>query len=109
MNLKGTLPILVLSVLEQGPCHGYSIAQQIKRRSDGILDFKEGTLYPALHSQEKKGLIKSDSKIENGRKRRYYKLTPKGTRALAKEREEWRLQSEAVTDILGGLTHAIAG
>jgi PadR family transcriptional regulator PadR len=107
MNLKGTLPILVLSVLENGPCHGYSIAQQIKQRSEGVLDFKEGTLYPALHSQEKKGLIKSESKIEKGRKRRYYKLTPKGTRALAKERQEWKLQSEAVTDILGGLTHAI--
>ena len=107
MNLKGTLPILILSVLEQGPCHGYSIAQKIKQRSDGILDFKEGTLYPALHSQEKKGLIKSESKIENGRTRRYYTLTPKGIKALAKERQEWKSQSEAVTDILGGLTHAI--
>lgn len=106
MNLKGTLPILVLSVLEQGPCHGYSIAQQIKKRSEGVLDFKEGTLYPALHAQEKKGLIRSESKIENGRNRRYYKLTPKGTRVLASEREEWRLQSEAVTDILGGLSLA---
>ncbi len=108
MNLKGTLPILNLSVLEPGACHGYGIAQQIKQRSDGVLDFKEGTLYPALHSQEKKGLIRSESKIENGRNRRYYKLTPKGIKALAKERQEWKLQSEAVTAILGGLSHAIA-
>jgi transcriptional regulator len=109
MNLKGTLPILVLSILEQGPCHGYSIAQQIKRRSDGVLDFKEGTLYPALHSQEKKGLIQSESKIENGRKRRYYTLTKKGTRILADERQEWAAQSEAVTDILGGLSRVRIG
>ncbi len=105
MNLKGTLPILVLSVLEEGPSHGYKIAQDIKARSKGVLDFKEGTLYPALHGQEKKGLIKSRVKVENGRKRRHYHLTPKGRRALTKERGEWAEQSQAVTRILDGLTN----
>lgn len=103
MNLKGTLPILVLSVLEKGPSHGYKIAQEIKERSEGVLDFKEGTLYPALHGQEKKGLIKSEVQIEKGRKRRYYTLTTKGHRALASERDEWKTQSQAITHILGGL------
>ncbi len=102
MNLKGTLPILVLSVLEKGSKHGYVIAQEIKQRSEGVLDFKEGTLYPALHGQEKKGFIRSEVKIENGRKRRYYTLTPKGRRALESEREEWKSQSQAITHILGG-------
>lgn len=103
MNLKGTLPILVLSVLEKGSSHGYRIAQEIKERSEGVLDFKEGTLYPALHGQEKKGLIRSRVQIEKGRKRRYYTLTPKGRRALESEREEWKSQSQAITLILGGL------
>ena len=103
MNLKGTLPILVLSVLEKGSNHGYKIAQEIKEHSEGVLDFKEGTLYPALHSQEKKGLIHSEVKLEKGRKRRYYTLTKKGIRSLSSEREEWRAQSQAITYILGGL------
>lgn len=102
MNLKGTLPILILSVLEKGPSHGYKIAQDIKRLSDDVLDFKEGTLYPALHSQENKDYIRSTTKIENGRKRRYYRLTRKGRIALGNERQEWKDQSTAITRILEG-------
>jgi len=103
MNLKGTLPMLILSALEQGPKHGYLIATQIKARSKGVLDFKEGTLYPALHDQENKGLIESYEQVENGRTRRYYRLTEDGKRAIAKERVEWRRVSRAVTLILEGV------
>lgn len=102
MNLKGTLPILILSVLEEGPSHGYRIAQDIKRLSDDVLDFKEGTLYPALHSQENKGYLNSSVKTENGRKRRYYRLTRKGRIALGSERKEWKDQSSAITRIMEG-------
>ena len=63
VNLKGTLPALVLEVLRRGPSHGYEIAQTIKRSSAGVLDFKEGTLYPALHTLENDGLIESDVAI----------------------------------------------
>ena len=49
MNFKGALPTLILEALESEPSHGYRIAQSIKERSRGVLDFKEGTLYPALH------------------------------------------------------------
>ena len=55
MNLRGTLPTLILEAIERHPDHGYSVAQRIKERSSGVLDFKEGTLYPALHKLESAG------------------------------------------------------
>ncbi len=100
MNLKGTLPPLILHALSRGTNHGYRIAQDIKRKSKGVLDFKEGTLYPALHGLENKGLVESYEEMASGRIRRYYRLTERGRKALAKEREEWRKLSNAVTLIL---------
>jgi transcriptional regulator len=100
MNFKGSLPTLILQNLRQGPNHGYRIAQEIKQTSKGVLDFKEGTLYPALHGLEGKKLITSAVREENGRQRRYYKLTEKGRKALAKERQEWLVYSGAITGLL---------
>lgn len=102
MNLKGSLPALILEVLSRGSSHGYEIAQLIKRRSQGVLDFKEGTLYPALHGLERDGLVTSSEQSENGRTRRYYTLTEKGEKALAAERAEWQKLSSAIGGILGG-------
>ncbi len=101
MNLKGTLPVLILQVLEGGPSHGYRIAKDIKGRSQGVLDFKEGTLYPALHGLEGKGLIESYTEIIKGRTRRYYRLTEEGGKVLASEQEEWRRLSQAVNLVMG--------
>ena len=67
MNFKGTLPTLILEALAQEPSHGYRIAQKIKERSEGVLDFKEGTLYPALHKLENEGMVESYESVENGR------------------------------------------
>lgn len=101
MNFKGTLPPLILEALLREPSHGYRIAQSIKERSQGVLDFKEGTLYPALHKLENDGLVESSEEIENGRQRRYYRITRPGRQALAKDRAEWRQLSHAVSLILG--------
>jgi len=101
VNFKGTLPTLILEALEQEPSHGYRIAQQIKDRSQGVLDFKEGTLYPALHKLENDGLVASFEGVEKGRPRRYYRITKSGRAVLAKDRMEWRQLSRAVTLILG--------
>lgn len=100
MNLKGTLPALILEALEQGPNHGYRVALQIKERSAGVLQFREGTLYPALHKLENEGHIESYEGVENGRPRRYYRITKTGRRALARDRAEWREVSRAITLIL---------
>jgi PadR family transcriptional regulator, regulatory protein PadR len=101
MNFKGTLPTLILEALAQESSHGYRIAQRIKERSEGVLDFKEGTLYPALHKLENESLVESYEEVESGRPRRCYRITKAGRAILAKDRAEWRQLSRAVTIILG--------
>ncbi|MFA6239378.1 MAG: helix-turn-helix transcriptional regulator [Candidatus Hydrogenedentales bacterium] len=101
MNLKGTLPTLILQVLLSGPAHGYRIAQDIKARSKGVLEFKEGTLYPALHELENQGLIRSEERTINGRVRREYRLTDEGHKVLVAERKEFRRMLRAVSAVLG--------
>lgn len=101
MNLKGSLPLLILHVLVDGPNHGYRIARRIKETSGGVLDFREGTLYPTLHGLEKDGLITSTKHKENGRQRRYYELTEAGHTALAAARAEWDSYAQAVNKVLG--------
>ncbi len=87
VNKKGTLATLILQNLSRGSNHGYRIAQDIKQTSKGVLDYKEGTLYPALHELEAEGLIASRNAEENGRTRCYYKLTDKGKRVLPGKRK----------------------
>jgi PadR family transcriptional regulator, regulatory protein PadR len=100
MNLRGTLPTLILEALARQPDHGYSIAQRIKEGSRGVLDFKEGTLYPALHKLEQEGRVESNEQVENGRTRRYCRITHAGRKALARDRQEWRTLSRAVSMLL---------
>src|SRR5688572_3079382 len=100
MNLKGTLPVLILQSLRSLPKHGYRIAQEIREKSEGVIDFKEGTLYPTLHSLEGNGLIESFTETEQGRVRCYYRLTKRGLTELQEQREEWRRYSAAVGTIL---------
>jgi PadR family transcriptional regulator, regulatory protein PadR len=100
MNFKGTLPTLILQALVHEPCHGYRIAKRIKAGSKGVLDFKEGTLYPALHKLNNEGLVESYEGVEKGRPRRYYRITKSGLAMLGRDRAEWRKLSRAVTIIL---------
>ena len=102
MNLKGSLPALILETLSRGSSHGYEIATVIKRKSAGVLDFKEGTLYPALHTLERDGLVQSQTELESGRTRRYYQLTEKGAKHLEKSKLEWARMSGAISSVLGG-------
>ena len=101
MNLKGSLPLLILRILFDEPSHGYHIARRIKDESEGVLDFREGTLYPTLHNLEKDGLIEARTAVKNGRKRRYYNLTDAGHHALAEQQAEWQSFAQAVNKILG--------
>ena len=102
MNLKGSLPLLILHILAAGPCHGYQIAKQIKQQSEGVLDFKEGTLYPTLHKMERQALIEAFSDEVDGRTRRYYQLLDSGRAKLAEERENWANYVQAVNMVLEG-------
>jgi transcriptional regulator len=94
--MRGGLTTLILQILSRDQNHGYRIAQEIKQKSKGVLDFKEGALYPALHSLEGDGLIESSMREEQGRMRCYYRLTKKGKGTLAKEKQEWAKFSEAM-------------
>ena len=101
MNMKGSLPFLILHILSLKPAHGYGIAKEIKRRSGGNLAFAEGTIYPTLHDLEKQGLIFASEEEVRGRTRRYYPLTSDGQQALAKEHAEWQQFSLGISRILG--------
>lgn len=102
INLKGSLPLLILHILQDGENHGYRIAKHIKEQSDGVLDFKEGTLYPTLHSLEAQGLISASDQLENGRTRRYYRLTDAGKNTLSAQISEWERFTSAVNRVLNG-------
>ena len=81
---------LVLSILADGEAYGYQIIQRIQRLSDGAITWSASTLYPVLHRLEAQKLIRSEwRKADTGRERKYYRLTPKGARVLAKERTQW--------------------
>ncbi len=101
MNIKGSLPLLLLHTLSLGPAHGYGIAKEIKRQSQGTLQFAEGTIYPTLHDLEKQGLIAAYEEPVKGRIRRYYRLTSDGQKALETEQAAWQQFSLSINRILG--------
>ncbi|MBP8919944.1 MAG: PadR family transcriptional regulator [Micropruina sp.] len=100
--LKGHLELLILAVLADNPLHGYAVIDELRRRSDEVIDVPEGTLYPALHRLEKAGLISATWSEVNGRRRKSYRLTQDGTRQLADERQAWTSFAAAVAAITGG-------
>ena len=99
--LQGTLDLLVLRTLHQGPAHGHTIAHAIERQSDEVLQVEHGSLYPALHRLEDRGWIASFwGTSENNRRARYYRLTPLGRRQLAQQTNRWDELVRAVNRIL---------
>jgi PadR family transcriptional regulator, regulatory protein PadR len=100
-NLQGSLALLVLKSLEQGPMHGWGITLHIQRVSKEILRVEEGSLYPALHRMEQEGWIVSEWGVsENNRRARIYQLTTQGRQQLEAERENWRKITGAVALVL---------
>jgi transcriptional regulator len=100
--LRGALEPVVLEVIAAGSSYGYEIARAIQAASEGHLLAQEGTLYPALHRLEKRGLLRAQWTMSpEGRQRKHYRLTGAGRRRLDKLRTEWTSFSEAVSRILG--------
>ncbi len=91
---------LILAVLADGSCHGYAVIEELRRRSDGVLDFPEGTIYPALYKLEAAGAVASSWTVAEGRRRRMYRLTAAGRRELARARAEWDTLSRAMAGVL---------
>ena len=99
--LQGTLALLVLKTLQQGPMHGWGITLHIQQISNEVLRVEEGSLYPALHRMEQEGWIKAEWGVsENNRRARYYKLTAAGRKQLAEEEKNWQRLTTAVASIL---------
>jgi transcriptional regulator len=99
--LQGTLDVLVLKTLALGPAHGHTIAHAIEHRSEDVLQVEHGSLYPALHRLEDRGLIAAFwGTSENNRKAKYYRLTPAGRRHLAAETSRWEQLAAAIGRIL---------
>ena len=94
--LKGHLDLLLLAVLAEGSAHGYAVIETLRQRSGGTFDLPEGTIYPALHRLESQGLLSSEWNQESGRRKRVYRLTPKGKQALGRRQREWQMFSQAI-------------
>ena len=88
-SLGKQLDLLLLSVLSAEPAHGYAVIEELRRRSEGVFDLPESTVYPALHRLEQSKLLDSDWAEVSGRKRRVYRLTDKGQAALRERKREW--------------------
>jgi PadR family transcriptional regulator, regulatory protein PadR len=100
---KGSLEMLILSLVEDRPRHGYEIGKLIEARSRGQLTFALPTLYPALLRLENRGWLKGRWVEKAGeRERCFYSLTPAGRRVLAEQRETWRVYVAAVNGVMNG-------
>ena len=100
---RGSTTVLILSLLAEQPMYGYQLAKELASRSEGVLDFKEGTLYPALHRMEKDGLLTSYWEVvEEGPSRKYYTLTNQGKDTLASKSRAWRGFARALLRVLEG-------
>jgi PadR family transcriptional regulator PadR len=103
---KGGTELLVLSLLEDGPRHGYEISKEVVRRSRGGIELQLPVLYPLLYRLETRGWIQGRWVERAGhRRRRYYRLTPAGRRTLAAQRHTWR-EFVAAMNRITGLGHA---
>jgi PadR family transcriptional regulator PadR len=101
--LRGTLELLLLEALSRGPLHGYAIARRIESATDDALRVEEGSMYPALHRLETRGLVIARWDIgEKGRRVRVYALSRAGHARLADERQSWSLFARAVGRMVGG-------
>jgi PadR family transcriptional regulator len=99
--IQGTLDLLILKTVAHEPIHGYGIAQKILLTSKEILQVQQGSLYPALHRLQRRGLLKSEWKESgSGPMAKYYSLTALGRKSLQEEKEQWQRYAGAVAEVL---------
>ena len=109
--IKGTVVPVVLALLKDRPRYGYEMVQLVNARTNGALDWSEGTLYPVLHKLEADGLVSAEWQAAGGgdaagkkggaRRRRYYSLSRAGRRELERRSAEWKAFTSAVGEFLG--------
>ncbi len=104
--LKGTTDTFILAILAETPCHGYELVQQLQRRSQGILQLGEGTLYPRLYKLEADGWLSGTWDTSSRRRRRVYRNTASGRRQLAQRASQWAELAKGMALVLGETAHA---
>jgi transcriptional regulator len=98
---QGTLDLLILRIVALGPLHGYGISQRLRQISRDVVQIQQGTLYPALHRLERRGLLASAwNSSETGRDAKFYRLTTEGKAQLKEETAQWARLSGAIQLIL---------
>ena len=98
---QGTLDLLILKVVALGPLHGYAIALRLQQISRDVLQVTQGTLYPALHRLENRGLLAAEWKLsDTGREAKFYRLTRQGRAQLERETASWQRLSAAIGLVL---------
>jgi transcriptional regulator len=99
---QGTLDLLILRTLALGPQHGWAISERVQQLSSDVLRIQQGSLYPALHRLERRGLIKARwGTSENNRRAKYYELSKSGRQQLEVETDAWEKLTAAVAQVLG--------
>jgi PadR family transcriptional regulator PadR len=99
--LHGTLDMIILGTLVQGPVHGHGIAKHIQRTTEDVLQVDHGSLYPALNRLERKGWIQSKwEDTERGRQMKFYRLTRGGKKQLLAEESNWKQLARAIAQVL---------
>jgi DNA-binding PadR family transcriptional regulator len=97
---KGSTDLLLLSLLAERSMYGYEICQQFEERSRGYFEMKEGLLYPALHRMQQKAWLSTEWRVVDGRRRKYYALTPLGREVLGEQAAEWKTFLEELGALL---------
>ena len=99
--LPGTVDLVILQTLTQGPMHGFEISRTLRARSEGILELQDAALYKALHRMEASGWVEPEWGVsEKGRRAKYYRITAAGSRQLESEADFWRRYAAAVFKVL---------
>jgi PadR family transcriptional regulator, regulatory protein PadR len=99
--LKGTVDLLILQALRQGPSHGYEISRFVRDKTEGVLAVEDAALYQALHRLEAKAWIESEwGTSDNNRRAKYYQLTDAGRSQLRRETSVWKRYANAVFNVL---------
>lgn len=99
---QGTLDLLILRALSNGPQHGWGISERVQQTSNDVIAIQQGSLYPALHRLERKGWLKARwGTSENNRRAKYYEITKVGARQLQAEKDAWQKLTAAVAQVLG--------
>lgn len=99
---SGSMTMLVLKLLEEKDMYGYEMIDVLSRKSNNVFEMKAGTLYPVLHSLVKQKCLSAYEQEVNGKKRKYYSLTPNGKAILEEKEKTWHEYSQAVISVIGG-------